>query len=221
MKNWKVEKVDKELVKNIVSDTGIPSVTAMLMSIRGISAPEDAEKFLYENEELDDPFLMTDMEKAVERIEKAIDKNERICIYGDYDADGVTSTALLYDYLSKQGADIIYYIPSREAEGYGMNCNAIDKIHQQDVTLIVTVDNGISAVKEIDYATQLGIDTVVTDHHTPPEVLPNAVAVVNPHRKDCMSAFKSLSGVGVAFKLIMAMEDEHLDLPMILSVWER
>ncbi|MBQ2444283.1 MAG: single-stranded-DNA-specific exonuclease RecJ [Clostridia bacterium] len=217
MKNWKVEKVDKELVKNIVSDTGIPSVTAMLMSIRGISAPEDAEKFLYENEELDDPFLMTDMEKAVERIEKAIDKNERICIYGDYDADGVTSTAMLYDYLSGRGAAVDYYIPSREAEGYGMNNGAVDKIAESGANLIITVDNGISAVNEIEYARSLGIDTVVTDHHTPPQELPKAVAVVNPHRKDCMSEFKFLSGVGVVFKLIMAMEDDNSDTSQLLE----
>ena len=139
MKNWKVEKVDKELVKNIVSDTGIPSITAMLMSIRGITAPEEAERFLYENEELDDPFLMTDMEKAVERIEKAIDKNESICIYGDYDADGVTSTAMLYDYLKGRGANADYYIPSREAEGYGMNKGAVDKIAQSGASLIITL----------------------------------------------------------------------------------
>ena len=217
MKQWKVKKFDKEKVNQTAKKFNIEPITAMLLHIRGMESDEEIYQFLYEEEELDDPFLMADMNKAVQRITQALYNHEKICIYGDYDADGVTSTALLYDYLSKQGADIIYYIPSREAEGYGMNCNAIDKIHQQDVTLIVTVDNGISAVKEIDYATQLGIDTVVTDHHTPPEVLPNAVAVVNPHRKDCMSAFKSLSGVGVAFKLIMAMEDEHLDLPKLLA----
>ncbi len=217
MKNWKVEKVDKELVKNIVSDTGIPSITAMLMSIRGITAPEEAERFLYENEELDDPFLMTDMEKAVERIEKAIDKNESICIYGDYDADGVTSTAMLYDYLKGRGANADYYIPSREAEGYGMNNGAVDKIAESGASLIITVDNGISAINEIEYAKSLGIDTIVTDHHTPPQELPKAVAVVNPHRKDCMSEFKFLSGVGVVFKLIMAMEDDSSDTAQLLE----
>ncbi|MEE0060581.1 MAG: single-stranded-DNA-specific exonuclease RecJ, partial [Acutalibacteraceae bacterium] len=168
-------------------------------------------------EELDDPFLLIDMDKATNRIFKALNNNERICIYGDYDADGVTSTALLYDYLSSLGADVAYYIPSREAEGYGMNNEAIDKIAKAEAKLIITVDNGVSAVNEIAYASSLGIDTVVTDHHTPPEVLPNAVAVVNPHRADCPSEFKLLSGVGVAFKLIMALEDENLDVKSLLN----
>lgn len=157
------------------------------------------------------------MDKATERIFKALQNNERICVYGDYDADGVTSTALLYDYLNSLGANVTYYIPSRESEGYGMNNSAVDKIYADKVKLIITVDNGVSAIEQIDYASSLGIDTVVTDHHTPPATLPNAVAVVNPHREDCMSEFKHLSGVGVVFKLIMALEDEHLDIASLLE----
>lgn len=217
MKYWKPEQLNKEQVKDIISEFGIPSIVAMLLSIRGINKYEDINSFLYENEELDDPFLLIDMDKATERIFKALQNNERICVYGDYDADGVTSTALLYDYLNSLDANVTYYIPSRESEGYGMNNNAVDKIYADKVKLIITVDNGVSAIEQIDYASSLGIDTVVTDHHTPPATLPNAVAVVNPHREDCMSEFKHLSGVGVVFKLIMALEDEHLDIASLLE----
>ncbi len=216
MKYWKPEQLNKELVKQIVSDFGVPSIVAMLLSIRGIDTYEEIQKFLYDEDEFDDPFLLVDMDKATERIFSALENKERICIYGDYDADGVTSTALLYSYLISLKADVTYYIPSRETEGYGMNIGAIDKIASTGATLIITVDNGVSAIEQIDYATSLGIDTIVTDHHTPPELIPNAVAVVNPHRADCTSEFKLLSGVGVVFKLIMAMEDEHLDIGSLL-----
>lgn len=217
MKYWNIKKIDKETVNTLAKQTSIPPIVVMLLTIRGLSTAEEIEQFLYEDEELDDPFLMADMVKAVERIRQALQNQEKICIYGDYDADGVTSTALLYDYLHAIGADVTYYIPSRESEGYGMNNSAVDKIYQRGTNLIVTVDNGISAVKEIAYAKSLGMDTVVTDHHTPPETLPEAVAIVNPHRKDCLSAFKHLSGVGVAFKLIMALEDDNLDLGNLLE----
>lgn len=217
MKDWKPEQLNKEQVRAMVSDCGIPAIVAMLLSIRGVDAYEEVQGFLYDNDELEDPFLMIDMDKATDRIFKALEDNESICVYGDYDADGVTSTALLYDYLSSLGARASYYIPSREAEGYGMNNGAVDKIAEKGITLIITVDNGVSAAEQIEYAKTLGIDTVVTDHHIPPEKLPDAVAVVNPHRADCMSEFKHLSGVGVAFKLIMALEDQHLDIEKLLN----
>lgn len=217
MKYWNPEQINKEQVKEIMTEFSVPSVVAMLLSIRGINTYDEINRFLYEEDELDDPFLLIDMDKATERIFEALNNNERICIYGDYDADGVTSTALLYDYLSSLNADVTYYIPSREAEGYGMNNSAVDKIAQAGTKLIITVDNGISAVEQIAYANSLGIDTVVTDHHTPPSELPDAVAIVNPHREDCPSEFKFLSGVGVAFKLIMALEDENLDITALLK----
>ena len=217
MKYWKPEQIDKEQVKEIMTEFSVPSIVAMLLSIRGINTFDEINRFLYEEDELDDPFLLIDMDKATERIFEALNNKERICIYGDYDADGVTSTALLYDYLNSLGADVTYYIPSREAEGYGMNNLAVDKIAQTGTKLIITVDNGISAVEQIAYAKSLGIDTVVTDHHTPPAILPDAVAIVNPHREDCPSEFKFLSGVGVAFKLIMALEDDNLDITALLT----
>ncbi|HBT64131.1 MAG TPA: single-stranded-DNA-specific exonuclease RecJ, partial [Ruminococcaceae bacterium] len=149
-----------------------------------------------------------DMDIAAERLLRAIDNREMIAVYGDYDADGVTATVLLYSYLREKGADVIYYIPERECEGYGLHKESIDKLDQQGVKLIVTVDNGVLAADEIDYAASKGIEVVVTDHHQPPNNLPKAVAVVNPHRVDCGSEFKDYAGVGVAFKLVCAMEGD-------------
>lgn len=216
MKNWSVAQLNKEAAQSLAKEFSLPPVTAMLLQIRGMEQPEEVMQFLGDDAEFSDPFLMADMEKAVERIERAIEQFEKICVYGDYDADGVTSTALLYSYLEGRGADVSYYIPSRESEGYGMNMAAVEKMHEQDVQLIITVDNGISAVNEIAYAKSLGIDTVVTDHHKPPENLPDCCALVDPHRIDCESPCKELCGVGVAFKLIMALEDDELDVDELL-----
>lgn len=163
------------------------------------------------------PFEIKDMKKGADRILSAIDNDELICVYGDYDADGVTSTALLYSYLETVGANAMYYIPSRETEGYGMNKGAIDILAEKGVKLIVTVDNGIAAVEEIDYANSLGIDTVITDHHQPTGKIPNAVAVIDMHQSDCPSKYKMLSGVGVAFKLVMALEGENCDVSSLLD----
>lgn len=217
MKNWSVLKLNKDKAKEISASFDVPPIIAMLLDIRGITSEESIYQFLSDDNELIDPYLMTDMEKAVNRINKALNDGEKICIYGDYDADGVTSTALLYSYLDGVGADVMYYIPSRDSEGYGLNTCAIDKINEYEVKLIITVDNGVSAILEIDYANELGIDTVITDHHRTPAVLPNAVAVVNPHRPDCDYPFKELSGVGVVFKLLMALEDENLDVDLLLK----
>lgn len=205
MKIWNVSKLNREAAKSIAAQSGVPQLAACVMAARGIEDGEAAAKLLPDSGELFDPSLMKDMERAVERITAAIESGERICIYGDYDADGVCSSTLLFSNLSDIGADVFYYIPSRLSEGYGMNFEAVDKIAQQGATLIVTVDNGISAIEEIEYAKGLGIDTVVTDHHKPGQVLPDAVAVINPHRADCGYPFKDLCGVGVAFKLAAAM----------------
>ena len=217
MKVWEVLELDKHEATDIAKQFNVPLIVALILQVRGITDAFAIEEFLSNDLELSDPYLMIDMDKAVNRINKAINSFEKICIYGDYDADGVTSTSLLYSYLSQCQANVMYYIPDREKEGYGMNINAIDTIKAQDVKLIITVDNGISAVKEIEYANSIGIDTVVTDHHTVPEVLPNAVAVVNPHRKDCESPYEDFAGVGVVFKLIMALEDEFLDIEELLQ----
>lgn len=218
MKVWSVAKVNKERAIAMASKLEIPPLLAMMLDIRGITKEEDVINFLQENKDFSDPFLMKDMDKAVERITKAVENGEKICVYGDYDADGVTSTSLLYSYLRDSlGADVMFYIPTRTGEGYGMNKGAVDKIHSLGVTLIITVDNGISAREEIDYANSLGIDTVITDHHMPSGAIPKAVAVVNAHQQDDKSPFKDFSGVGVAFKLVMAIEGEYADVDSLLE----
>ena len=189
----------------------------MLLQIRNIKTRGEIEDFLFNDNQIASPFEIKDMDKACERVRTALENGEFICVYGDYDADGVTSTALLYSYLEAVGARVMYYIPSRETEGYGMNKQAVDILHQKGVNLIVTVDNGVAAIDEISYAKSLGIDTVVTDHHMPLGELPNACAVVDLHRTDCPSRFKQLSGVGVAFKLIMALEGEYCDVDSLLD----
>lgn len=218
MKVWSVAKVNKERAIAMANRLEIPPLLAMMLDIRGITKEEDVINFLQENKDFSDPFLMKDMDKAVERITTAVENGEKICVYGDYDADGVTSTSLLYSYLRDSlGADVMFYIPTRTGEGYGMNKGAVDKIHSLGVTLIITVDNGISAREEIDYANSLGIDTVITDHHMPSGAIPKAVAVVNAHQKDDKSPFKDFSGVGVAFKLVMAIEGEYADVDSLLE----
>lgn len=218
MKVWSVAKVNKERAIAMANKLEIPPLLAMMLDIRGITKEEDVINFLQENKDFSDPFLMKDMDKAVERITTAVENGEKICVYGDYDADGVTSTSLLYSYLRDSlGADVMFYIPTRTGEGYGMNKGAVDKIHSLGVTLIITVDNGISAREEIDYANSLGIDTVITDHHMPSGAIPKAVAVVNAHQKDDKSPFKDFSGVGVAFKLVMAIEGEYADVDSLLE----
>lgn len=218
MKVWSVAKVNKERAISMANRLEIPPLLAMMLDIRGITKEEDVINFLQENKDFSDPFLMKDMDKAVERITTAVENGEKICVYGDYDADGVTSTSLLYSYLrDRLGADVMFYIPTRTGEGYGMNKGAVDKIHSLGVTLIITVDNGISAREEIDYANSLGIDTVITDHHMPSGAIPKAVAVVNAHQQDDKSPFKDFSGVGVAFKLVMAIEGEYADVDSLLE----
>lgn len=217
MKNWIVSEIDKSKAKKIQTDYGLPPILAMLLQIRGITVREEIEDFLQNDSVIASPFEIMDMKKGADRILSAIDNNELICVYGDYDADGVTSTALLYSYLQTAEANVMYYIPSRENEGYGMNRNAVDILAEKGVRLIVTVDNGIAAVDEVDYANSLGIDTVITDHHQPTGKLPDAVAVIDMHRQDCPSRYKMLSGVGVAFKLVMALEGESCDVSSLLD----
>lgn len=217
MKQWSVAKLNKENAGTISERYELPPIICALMDIRGFVTEEDIRDFLFNESTIEDPFELKDMDKACERIHKALNNGERICVYGDFDADGVTSTSLLYSYLDTVGADVTYYIPARDSEGYGMHNEAIDKIKADGVELIVTVDNGISAVEEVAYAKSLGIDTVVTDHHLPGDKLPEAYAVVDMHRPDCKSKFKTISGVGVAFKLVCALEGEYADVDMLLD----
>ena len=217
MKKWITRKLNKDNAVSVSQRFDLPMLVAMLLDIRGVTGDDEIVQFLTAETLTASPFEIKDMDKAAERVRDAVENGERICVYGDYDADGVTSTALLYSYLSDIGADVMYYIPSRETEGYGMNTDAVNLLYQRGVKLIVTVDNGVAAVDEIAYAKTLGMDTVVTDHHTVPDVIPDAVAVVDLHREDCDSTFKELSGVGVAFKLVQAIEGEYADVDSLLE----
>ena len=188
---------------------------AGILAARGITDPTEALTLLAGEEELSDPMLLTDMDKACARILEAIDKEQTIVVYGDYDVDGVTATALLYQHLKGMGASVKCMLPSREGDGYGLSKNAIQSIHDKGCQLIVTVDNGISALEEAEFAASLGVDLIVTDHHLPHDALPKAVAVVDPRRVDDHSPFKGLCGAGVAFKLCAALDgcppEEMLD----------
>lgn len=217
MKVWSVAQLNKERALAISEQFQIPMICAALLDVRGINTPEAVSAFLSDELAFDDPFEIKDMDKAVDRILRAIESGEKICIYGDYDADGVTATALLLQYLETVGADVSFYIPSRADEGYGLNIESVKVLAAEGTELIITVDNGISAFEEIELANSLGMEVVVTDHHTVPEIIPNAVAVVNPHRPDCKSRFKELSGVGVVLKLIMALEGEYADIDMLMQ----
>ena len=203
-KKWIVSESNRDIAAEIAENCGVDPFAAYLLVARGLTDEFLVESFLYDTDIID-PFLLPDMEKACERIKSAIHNGEKITVFGDYDADGVTSTALLYSYLSKNGANVDYYIPDRAGEGYGMNIDAIESLKERGTSLIITVDNGISAIEEIRKAKELSIDVVVTDHHQCSEVLPEAVAVVDPHRKDSDIEFREWAGVGVAFKLVSAL----------------
>ena len=219
LRKWEVRPLDKERAAAFAQTYGVPFFLAMLMNIRGLDDAAHLREVLGEGEPLSDPFLLKDMDKAAARITRAVDNMEKIAVYGDYDADGVTSTAMLYSYLETRGADVIFYIPQREGEGYGMNIGAVEYLKEQGVSLIVTVDNGISSVQEVARANELGIDVVVTDHHRPQEILPDAVAVVDAYRPDDTSPYKHFSGVGIAFKLLMALEDGAGDVEDLLEAY--
>lgn len=205
MKRWQLAPLDKTAAVSLAKEAGIPPLLAALLLGRGCTDARQVRAML-DAGTYSDPFLMKDMDKAVERLRRALDDFEKIAVYGDYDADGVTATAILFTYLRDQGARVSFYIPQRDSEGYGLNMAAVDTLSREGVDLIVTVDNGISAVNEIAYAKQLGMDVIVTDHHQPQEQLPEAAALVNAHQPGDKSPYKELSGAGVALKLLMAME---------------
>ena len=214
-RKWHINKADETVCKRIAEECGLRPLTAKLFANRGLTEKNEILAFLdKDNMPLYDPFLLKDMDKAVARIEKAIAEKQRVCIYGDYDVDGVTSTVLLYLYLRSRGLECEYFIPERISEGYGLSLPVIEKMRGR-VDLILTVDTGVTAVAEAEYAKSVGIDMVITDHHSCRETLPDAVAVVNPHREDSEYPFRNLAGVGVVFKLLCALEgdtDKILDL---------
>lgn len=208
MKYWELPEVSSEQAQALSHESGLSPLLCKVLLSRGMGNPQEAAAFLGEGWSLHDPFLMRDMEKAVSLIEEAMAEGELIVIYGDYDCDGITSTVLLYRYLEERGARVAYYIPDREDEGYGLNLEACDALKNSGAGLVVTVDNGISASAEVDYLRKLGVTVVVTDHHQPHGELPAADAVLNPHREDCGYPFPDLAGVGVAFKLVCALEGD-------------
>ena len=210
-KRWVRAPLDKEAAAALAEACGLHPFLALMLSIRGIEDPDAAEEFLLGGALADDPFGFADMDAAVDRIQAAIDGGERIAVFGDYDADGVTSTVLLYTYLCEKNADVFWRVPKREGkgEGYGLRPETVEALAAQGARLIVTVDNGVTSLEAVDRAKDLGIDVVITDHHQPRETLPAAVAVVDPHRSDCGSSFKEYAGVGVAFKLICALEGDE------------
>lgn len=192
--------------RTALEQAGLPPLLAAVLSARGINTAEQARSLLDPpQQELYDPLLLKDMDKAVRRIRQAIQTGETVAVYGDYDVDGITSTCLLTDFLTHQGLSVVPYIPSRLDEGYGLNQEAVTLLAAQGVSLIVTVDCGITAVEETELARSLGVDVVITDHHECKETLPDAVAVVDPHRPDCSYPFKHLAGCGVALKLVLAL----------------
>ena len=215
-RQWSVASPDAAL-RSALEGAGLPPLLASILAARGIQSGDQAQQLLSPGEEsLLSPLLMLGMDQAAARVRLALERGEQIAVYGDYDVDGITATCLLTEFLSGEGGAVLPYIPGRLEEGYGLNREAIASLARQGVTLIVTVDCGITAVDEVAFASQLGVDVVITDHHTCKGILPDAVAVVDPHQPGCPYPFKGLAGVGVALKLAMAVAGSE----RACKVWE-
>jgi len=205
-RNWEIGGFNRDTAVEFYRK-GVNPLVSVFLTSRGVSTLEDAYALMGDvSAGIPDPFLMKDMDKAVARIQTAVEKGERIAIYGDYDVDGVTSCALLAQWLNTKNADVIFYIPGRMGEGYGLNKTALDTLKSRGVDLVITVDCGITAIAETEYARTIGMELVITDHHECRTDLPKAAAVVDPKRPDCGYPHKTLAGVGVVFKLICALE---------------
>ena len=206
--NWKIKELTPEeqsTAERLTNELEISVVAGRLLATRGIKTAAEARAYIRPSlDSLHDPFLMQDMGKAVDRLCQAIDAHERIMVYGDYDVDGTTAVALMYSFLKTQTDNLIYYIPDRYTEGYGISQKGVDTAKEKGCTLVIALDCGIKAVDRMAYANSIGVDFIICDHHTPGEVIPSAVAVLNMKRKDCMYPFKELSGCGVGFKLVQA-----------------
>ena len=212
--HWQIPAAPEDAIKTLM-DAGYPYLVSSVLAARGVQTSEQAAEALEREASLTcSPFLMKDMDKAVSRISKALESGEKIAVFGDYDVDGITSTCLLTDYLRSRGADVTMHIPRRIEEGYGLGCDAIRALSESGITLIVTVDCGITGVDETAYAATLGVDLVITDHHECKAQLPAAVAVVDPHRPDCPYPFKHMAGVGVALKLVLALGGPDREEPL-------
>ena len=206
---WRIAEPHPEAAARLTA-AGYPCLVSAVLASRGIATAEEAAAFLEHEQRLTySPFLMADMDKAVERVQRALADHERIAVFGDYDVDGITATCILVDYLQSRGADVLHYIPRRIEDGYGLSVDAIEGLYRKGTRLLITVDCGITGVEEVDFANSLGMDVVVTDHHECKETLPRAVAVVDPHRPDCGYPFKHLAGCGVALKLALGGPDRE------------
>ncbi|HEY6009790.1 MAG TPA: DHH family phosphoesterase, partial [Geobacteraceae bacterium] len=205
-RRWQLREVNADTVARLAGERGLPPLVARLLAARGISDPATAGCFLAPAlADLHDPMLLLGMESAVARLAAAVAAGERICIYGDYDVDGITAVALLVDFFRALNADVCYYIPRRLDEGYGLSAVGIERIAAQGANVIITVDCGITAFAEAAFCASLGIDLIITDHHMPGEALPQALAVINPLQPGCSFPFKQLAGVGLAFNLAVAL----------------
>lgn len=205
-KTWQLRQADSALVAALATELGVSKTTARILVGRKLATPEAAKLFLDMTvSSIHKPSLLKDMDRAVTRIIKAINAGEKICIYGDYDVDGAVATSLLLIFFRDLGLSVDFYIPNRLIEGYSLNRYALERLKERGIGLIITVDNGIMASNEVDYARELGIDIVITDHHQVGETLPHAAAVVNPQRKDCTYPFKGICGAGVAYKLMLGL----------------
>ena len=206
MAKWEIKSDNLKQAEQIAVECNVPVLLASILASRGITKKQDVETFLNPTrDDFYDPFEIIDMAPAVERCIKAINENEKVCIYGDYDVDGITSVTVLKNFFKDRGLEVGYYIPNRLDEGYGLNKQAIEKIANDGYTLIITVDCGISSKEEVAYAYSLGLEVIVTDHHEPPKELPECIAVVDCKRKDSTYKSPNLAGVGVSFKLIQAI----------------
>ena len=210
-KIWKLrEGVDADNVRQLSSELGVDPVLAELLVQRGVCTFEQARSFFRPNlDNLHDPFLMTDMDKAVERVHKAVSSGEKILVYGDYDVDGTTAVSLVYSFLRRLTRNLDFYIPERYDEGYGVSYKGIDWASENGFNLIITLDCGIKANEKVEYARERGIDMIICDHHLPENELPKAVAVLDPKREDCFYPFDDLSGCGVGFKLVQAYSQRY------------
>ena len=203
---WTLKSKSKISTKKLESELGINSVLVELLHQRGIETFEEAKDFFRPTyDQTHNPFLMKDMDKAVERIFMAFEKNERILVYGDYDVDGTTAVSLMFTFLQKTHAEIEYYIPNRYTEGYGISYQGIDYANENGFDLIIALDCGIKAFDKIEYANERNIDFIICDHHRPGDKIPNAVAVLDPKREDCNYPYKELCGCGVGYKLVEAI----------------
>jgi single-stranded-DNA-specific exonuclease len=205
--HWNIKDMpNKETITHLIDCLGIDAVVAQLLAQRNITSFESAKAFFRPHiGQLHDPFLMQDMETAVSRLQQAIDQKETVMVYGDYDVDGTTSVSLLTHFLRSQGLNVTPYIPDRYAEGYGLSKKGIDTAKAANISFMIALDCGVKAIEQVAYANSLGIDLIICDHHTPGDVLPNALAILDPKRSDCAYPFKELCGCGVGFKLMQAL----------------